>query len=258
MTSPAELARRLTLVCVVALTPLACEQLVEQQDIRLLRRLPHDTAAYTQGLLFHEGFLYESTGRYGSSQLRKVALETGAVVQSVDLSDELFGEGLALVDSFLVQLTWKEGVALVYDLASLTVQREHAFTGEGWGLCYDSERLVMSDGTATLQMRDPTTFEVTGTLEVTSNGIPLSGLNELECVGGDVFANVYMTDRIVRIDGESGRVLSEIDGTRLTMATPRPRDPGAVLNGIAFDPAGGRFWVTGKLWPEVLEIELVP
>ena len=222
----------------------------------MLRRLPHDTMAYTQGLVFHDGYFYESTGRYGSSELRQVEPATGRVVRSVPLPEELFGEGLAVVGPRLVQLTWKEGVALVYDLETLALAEEIEYTGEGWGLCYDGTTLYMSDGSATLQLRDPETFELQGTLEVTSNGIPVSSLNELECVGDDVWANVYLADRIVQIDKGSGRVRAEIDGTRFSVTVRRAADPGAVLNGIAWDAATGRFYVTGKLWSEILEVEI--
>ena len=212
----------------------------------------HDTEAFTQGLLFAAGGLYESTGRYGRSQLRQVAPDSGAVLRSTDLDADLFGEGIAQVDDRLIQLTWTAGRALVYDLDSLAVIDEFAYEGEGWGLCSDRTRLVMSDGSSTLTFRDSETFAVLGTIEATHAGVPLSGLNELECVDGRVYANVWRTDQIVRIDPSTGRVDAVIEGGDLD----RPASAG-VLNGIAHDPATDRFLLTGKNWSTTYEVEFV-
>lgn len=225
---------------------------VAHLTVEIHTTVAHDTDAFTQGLVFAADELYESTGRYGRSQLRQVAPDSGAVLRSTDLDTDLFGEGIAHVDDRLIQLTWKAGRALVYDLDSLSVVDEFAYEGEGWGLCSDGRRLVMSDGSSTLTFRDPATFAVLGTVETTHDGDPLSGLNELECADGMVFANVWRTDQIVRIDPATGRVNAVIEADALE----RPASAG-VLNGIARDPATGRFRLTGKNWPTSYEVEFV-
>jgi glutaminyl-peptide cyclotransferase len=235
----------------------ACERGVPSVEYQILRTLPHDPGAYTQGLVYHEGFLFESTGRYGTSSVRKVRPETGEIIQIKKLSDEYFGEGLALVGTELVQLTWRSGRAFVFDSDSLTLLRTLDYEGEGWGLCFDGESLFMSNGSDRLLRRDPATFEVLEELQVTQDGISVSRLNELECVGNSIYANVYQTTRIVQIDKASGRVISEIDGFRLSAAARRSPDPEAVLNGIAYDPDRGTLFVTGKLWESLFEIRVV-
>ena len=225
-------------------------------DFQVLRALPHDSAAYTQGLLVHDGHFFESTGQYGGSGLRKVEIATGRVVARHDLSDDLFGEGLALVGDRLVQLTWKAGLAFVYDIETLTPVDTLTYDGEGWGLCHDGERLVMSDGSSSLEMRDARTFEPLGSLGVTRDGYTASGLNELECVDGHIFANVFQSHEIVRIDAATGRVTGVIDAYSLSLLAGRPADPDAVLNGIARDGESGNFFVTGKLWPTVFEVAI--
>lgn len=222
----------------------------------ILGTFPHDPAAYTQGLLFHDGALLESTGRYGESSVRRVDVPTGEVLASVAVDSALFGEGLARVDSELVQLTWKSGRAFVYDAETFEVLREYAYEGEGWGLCYDGEALWMSDGSSALERRDPQTFAVTETVEVTRDGSPQRRLNELECVGDWIYANVYQTDIIVRIDKTTGEVLGEIDLSSIPLSARKPGDPEAVLNGIAYVPETGVFLVTGKLWPNLLALRL--
>jgi len=234
-----------------------CDKGVRTEDYQVLRTLPHDPLAYTQGLVLHDGFLFESTGRYGASSVRKVEMETGAVLQITHLAQEYFGEGLALVDRELFQLTWRSGLAFVYDSESLILQRTFEYEGEGWGLCYDGESLFMSDGSNRLLRRNPTTFEVLGELRVTKGGFSVPRLNELECVGDEIYANIYQTTRIVRIDKFTGSVLSEIDGFRLSAAAHRVPDPEAVMNGIAFDSGRGTFFVTGKLWEELFEIQII-
>lgn len=217
----------------------------------VVRTLPHDPAAFTQGLLFHEGRFLESTGLRGRSSLRLVVPETGAVERRVDVASDKFGEGLALVGSELIQLTWQEHVALRYDL-DFAPRGTFEYEGEGWGLCYDGARLVMSDGSSKLTFRDPRTFAVTGEITVTSDGAPVRNLNELECVGSLVYANVWQTDTIVRIDTASGRVLTRIDASGLLSASEAARAD--VLNGIAFDEKSGHFFLTGKLWPKLFEV----
>ena len=235
---------------------MACDQQVRRLEYQIVRTLPHDSGAYTQGLVFLDGFLLESTGGYGTSSVRKTDLETGEILQITRLDDEYFGEGLALVGSELYQLTWKSGLAFVYDMDSLALRRTFEYQGEGWGLCFDGETLFMSNGTDRILRRDPVTFETTGELRVTENGFPVWQLNELECVGDHIFANVYQTTRILRIEKETGRVGAEMDGFSLSAAAKRPPDPGAVMNGIAYDPASGAFFVTGKLWQSLFELRV--
>jgi glutamine cyclotransferase len=239
------------------LAAFGCDQPVSNQDFSVIRTLPHDSHAYTQGLVFSEGVLYESTGRYGESSVRKVDPETGEVLSIRVLPDEYFGEGLALVGRELFQLTWKSGVAFVYDVDSLTQKRTYSYTGEGWGLCFDGESLFMSNGSDRLTRRDPETFEPLEEIQVLKDGFSVWRLNELECVGNEIFANVYQTNRIVRIDKQTGQVVSEMDGYQLSLASKRPPDAEAVFNGIAHDPETGFFYVTGKLWPDLFEIQLL-
>lgn len=214
---------------------------------------PHDDQAFTQGLLFVGERLYESTGLYGSSTVRLVDLTTGVVKQSVSLPASEFGEGLASVDERLVQLTWKSGLARVYDLDSLQLQQTFDYTGEGWGLCFDGQRLVMSDGSSSLFFRDPSTFAMTGSVAVTRDGNSVRRLNELECVNGWVYANVWQTREIVKINPGTGEVGATVtvDGL-LTAGEAANAD---VLNGIAYLAQNGRFYVTGKLWPKMFEME---
>jgi glutamine cyclotransferase len=224
-------------------------------------RYPHDTDAFTQGLLWYDGALYESTGLYGRSSLRRVRLADGAVQAIRYLPDDVFGEGLARVGEELVQLTWRAGVAYRWPVAGFErgepPLETHAYEGEGWGVCHDGTRLVMSDGSASLTFRDPATFAVQGTVTVTMDGEPLDRLNELECIGGDVWANVWYEDRIVRIDPEAGRVTAWLDLADLLSDAERDRlGPDAVLNGIAWREEAGTLLVTGKLWPVLVELRL--
>lgn len=223
--------------------------------LRVLRSYPHDPAAFTQGLLFLDGKLYESTGLFGRSSLRRVDLASGQVEQSVRLPDELFGEGLALVGQRLIQLTWKNRKALVWDLASLKKEAEYSYEGEGWGLCYDGRHLIMSDGTDKLTVRDPTTFAAQGELRVRLLGRPLPNLNELECSGDAIYANVWQDTHIARIDRVTGQVTAWIDAAGLL--EPAEAASADVLNGIAAMPTTGHWLVTGKLWPRVFEVEIV-
>lgn len=239
----------------VALAGVACQEAaVPQLGYELLRTLPHDTAAYTQGLVIHDGAFLESTGQYGESQLRRVDIATGEALRSVSLDDDHFGEGIAVVGGRIVQLTWKAGLAFVYDAGTFAPVDTLEYEGEGWGLCYDGQSLFQSDGSGTLWRRDPSTFAVLGEVRVTRNGFSTRNLNELECVGDDIYANIYMTNEIVRIDKRTGEITGALDALGLTLASGRPNDPGAVFNGIAYDEGTGTFFVTGKLWPEVFEI----
>ena len=225
---------------------------VQSLSVNVHRAFPHDTGAYTQGLLWWDGKLYESTGQYGRSDLRRLDPETGAVEQEVDISPAYFGEGLARVDDRLIMLTWKAQRAFVFGLERFDEQRTFRYEGEGWGLCNDGSRLVMSNGSNRLTFRDLRTFEVLGDVAVTLRGFPLTQLNELECVVDAVYANVYQTDFLVRIDPETGRVTHYIDASGLlTREEARGVD---VLNGIAFDPGAETFYITGKLWPKMFEV----
>jgi glutaminyl-peptide cyclotransferase len=227
---------------------------------QVLEIYPHDRTAFTQGLLlFDRDVLFESTGLHGRSSLRAVELSSGTVNNRVDLAPELFGEGLARVEDELIQLTWQTGIARVYRLADLELVRELRYQGEGWGLCFDGELLVMSDGSHRLHFRDPTSFALVHSIEVEHTGKPLSHLNELECVGDSVLANVWTTSKIVEIDKRTGTVSAEIDASGVLSPEQRSQLPrGAVLNGIAFDPDSGTFLITGKLWPFVLRVRFAP
>ncbi len=233
----------------------ACQsQEVTEAVPRVLETYPHDPAAFTQGLLLEDGHFYESTGLYGQSTLREVVPETGEVLREVKLPQDYFAEGLTLVGDRLIQITWQEGTAFVYDLDTFEQTNTFTYEGEGWGLCYDGERIVMSDGSPTLTLRDPNTFAVIGTIEVTLNGQGVEELNELECVDGFVYANIWQSDTIVKID-ESGKVVEEIDASGLLPEDVRAQlVPDAVLNGIAYDAEAGTFFLTGKLWPSMLEV----
>jgi glutamine cyclotransferase len=213
--------------------------------------------AFTEGLIFANGFLYESTGLEGRSSLRKTQLETGQVIQLFEMPVDLFGEGLTVFGDRLIQLTWKSQLGYVYDKATFQLLREFNYPTEGWGLAQDGKNLIMSDGTSTLYFLDPQTFERVRQVEVDGADGPVTQLNELEYVRGEIYANIWTTDRIARIDPKTGRVLGWIDLTGLLNA--RPSDPPVdVLNGIAYDAVGDRLFVTGKLWPKLFEIALIP
>jgi glutamine cyclotransferase len=222
---------------------------------RVVNVYPHDRQAFTQGLIWCDGFLYEGTGLHGASSLRKVRLETGRVVEQHSLDRQYFGEGITEWGGRLLQLTWNSNLGFVYDRAGLKVRGTFRYPGEGWGLTHDRDRLIMSDGTATLRFLDPKTFRETGRLNVQNGGAPLADLNELEFVRGEIFANVYRTDLIARISPKTGAVTGWIDLSGLLPEADR-RIPVDVLNGIAYDAGGNRLFVTGKLWPKLFEIEL--
>ena len=228
----------------------------ERLRVRVIRTFEHDPGAFTQGLLFHEGKLYESTGLNGHSSLRRVNLRTGAVETNVPLESTLFGEGLARVGGQLYQLTWREHRAIVWDLVTFKREREFGYEGEGWGLCFDGKSLIMSDGTDRLVRRDPRTFEKTGELSVRDGATPVERLNELECVGGVIYANIWQQPTIARIDAQTGSVTGWIDAAGLL--TPEEYRAADVLNGIAYLPGSSRFILTGKLWPRAFEVEFAP
>ncbi|HEU4690442.1 MAG TPA: glutaminyl-peptide cyclotransferase [Vicinamibacterales bacterium] len=223
---------------------------------RVVNSYPHDPTAYTQGLIYRDGFLYESTGLNGRSSLRKVRLDTGEVIQQRRIDQAHFAEGLSHWKDQLVQLTWQSNVAFVYDRASFAPRRTLSYSGEGWGLTSDERRFILSDGTEQLRFLDPETFREIGRVTVTDGARPVRDLNELEYIRGEVYANVWHTDRIARISPQTGKVTRWIDLRGLMSAGYR-LDPEAVLNGIAHDAAGDRLFVTGKLWPRLFEIEIV-
>jgi glutamine cyclotransferase len=221
--------------------------------------IPHGTNDFTQGLVWNEGRLFQSTGRYGESRLQELNPETGDVVREVSLEEQYFGEGLALVGDQLVQITWREATALIYDLETFDQTGTFEYDSEGWGLCSDGESIYMSDGSSTLYQRDPETFEVIAEIPVTLQGQAVPQLNELECVEDSVYANVWYTDAIVRIDKETGEITGVVDMRGLlTPAERRQLEDGAVLNGIAYNADDDTFYVTGKLWPSLYEVHFEP
>jgi glutaminyl-peptide cyclotransferase len=260
-------SRRRALACAIAaiawwLSSLDVRDLSAQggapvDTYRVVTSYPHDPAAYTQGLIYRDGFLYESTGLRGSSTLRKVKLETGEVVQQRRIDQAHFAEGLSDWKGQLVQLTWQSNVAFVYDMVSFTPRRTFSYTGEGWGLTRDDTKFILSDGTDQLRFFDPDTFREVGRVTVTDGPMRVRDLNELEYIRGEVYANVWHTDRIARISPQTGRVIGWID-LRGLMSSGYRLDPEAVLNGIAHDAGRNRLFVTGKLWPRLFEIEVIP
>lgn len=224
---------------------------------QIVKAYPHDPMAFTQGLIYRDGFLYESTGLNGRSTLRKVRPETGEVLEQVMLGQQYFGEGLTDWGGQLLQLTWRSNLGFVYDLPTLEVTRTFAYKGEGWGLTHDSASLIMSDGTARLRFLDPTTFEEIGGYTVLDGGSPVANLNELEYIRGELYANVWQTDRLVIIAPATGQVTGWVDLSGLLTDADGPVPVDAVLNGIAYDSVGDRLFVTGKLWPKLFEIKLV-
>ena len=225
---------------------------VEQSKVQVHRVLPHDPQAFTQGLLWWNGKLYESLGERGKSELRRIDPATGAVEQRAPIPVFFFGEGLALVGERLVMLTWRAQRAFLFHRDSFAKLGTFTYQGEGWGLCHDGARFVMSDGSSKLTFRDSASFAFAGAVEATLDGVPLARLNELECVADGVYANVWQRDFIVRIDPASGRVTQRIDASGLLDAAAAPA--AGVLNGIAYNPESQRFYITGKRWPQLFEV----
>lgn len=226
------------------------------QGYKVVNTYPHDANAFTQGLFFHDGFLYEGTGLRGRSTIRKVEIATGKVLQAVELPGEFFGEGITMWGDRLIGITWQEQTAFVLDLKTFKLWRKFNYAGEGWGITHNGRELIMSDGTPELRFLDPLTFKELRRVRVTAEGRPVEQLNELEWVEGEVFANIWQTDRIARIDPKTGRVAGWID-----LAGLLPQRSGSgddVLNGIAYDAKTKRLFVTGKLWPKLFEIQLKP
>src|ERR1700722_10380627 len=226
-----------------------------EYSFNIVRTFPHDPTAFTQGLVYRDGFLYEGTGLNGRSSLRKVNLETGEVVQHINLAAEFFGEGITLLKNEVVQLTWQSHTGFVYDLRDFRLLRKFSYLGEGWGITTNGRDLFMSDGTSEIRVLDGETFAEKRRFAVHDDDTPIDQLNELEFVNGEIFANVWQTDRIARISPQSGRVVGWIDLGGI-LSPVYHLESGAVLNGIAYDSIKKRLFVTGKLWPNVFEIRL--
>jgi glutamine cyclotransferase len=222
--------------------------------VEIVRSYPHDVRAYTQGLAFEEGVLFEGTGQYGQSTLRRVELESGRVLQSVSLPNNMFGEGITVRGGEVIQLTWRNQVGIVYDKATFRELRRFRYSGEGWGLTHDGTHLILSDGSSTLRFLDPKTFRVVRQLMVRSGGRRVANLNELEYVRGEILANIWYKDYIARISPANGEVLGWID---LQTLVPPGMDREECANGIAYDAKHDRLFVTGKNWPQLFEIRLV-
>jgi glutaminyl-peptide cyclotransferase len=223
---------------------------------KIINVFPHDPEAFTQGLVFHQGALYEGTGLLGKSSLRKVDLETGRTLKMIQLPDQYFGEGITIWQDEIIQLTWRSEIGWVYDRKTFRLLRQFNFYSEGWGITQDGKHLIMSDGTSFLYFWDPHSFKEVKRIQVHDHGIPITRLNELEYIKGEVFANVFLTDRIVKISPETGQVTGWIDLRGLLPAKDRLQKVD-VLNGIAYDARKDRILVTGKYWPNLFEIRLV-
>jgi glutaminyl-peptide cyclotransferase len=231
----------------------ATHSTTQHYTCNVVNTFPHDSTAFTEGLIYQDGFLYESTGLNGASSLRKVNLTTGTVLQEFVLPNEYFGEGLARVDDKLVQLTYKTQVSFIYDEATFALLGNFTYQTEGWGLTYDGNRLIMSDGSKNLYFLNPETYQKTGQVQVHDCNVSISDLNELEYVNGSLYANVFMQAKIAIINPQTGSVTAWIDLTELANG-----NPAGVLNGIAYDPAGNRLFVTGKNWSYLYQVDLVP
>lgn len=253
---------RRSLLCILFFLLLVSARTVNSENkpaafgYRIIHVYPHDPTAFTQGLIYLNGSLYESTGLNGKSSLRKVDLETGAVLQRHDLPPDLFGEGLTNWGSALLQLTWKAHTGFVYDRRSFSLLRTFHYDGEGWGLTQDGVHIILSDGSSSLRFLDPQTFQKVKRIVVSDNGIEVHDINELEYIHGEIYANIWQTDLIAMISPKDGHVAGWIDLSGLRPASVRANSD-AVLNGIAFDATHNRLFVTGKLWPKLFEIRLV-
>ena len=240
------------LTLVVCITAPLVQAAVPVKQVQVINTFPHDPGAFTHGLVSIGGVLYEGTGRNGESSLRKVELNTGAVQQSTPLPAQYFGEGITVFNNRVYQLTWQSHVVFLYDFVSFKQVKSFYLPGEGWGLTHDSSRLIVSDGTAFLRFLDPETLKETGRVQVTEDGVPLDRLNELEYINGEVWANVWYTDFIVRIDPATGKVKSKLDLHGIN----EQKGHDDVLNGIAWDADSKRLFVTGKLWSRLYEIKV--
>ena len=248
----------LRFACCVAAAVLSLHAQTPEYGYQVVHSYPHDPNAFTQGLEYRAGFLYEGTGLKGHSSLRKVKLETGKVLQQIDLDPEYFGEGITVLNQKITELTWQSETGFVYDQSSFRKERTFSYLGEGWGLANDGQNIYMSDGSPQIRVWDPATLKEKRRILVVDRGQPVLNLNELEWVRGELYANIWQKDVIARISPADGRVLGWIDLTGILSAEDRSRQQVDVLNGIAYDVLGNRLFVTGKLWPKLFEIKLVP
>jgi glutamine cyclotransferase len=251
-----------TLIVAAALLACACGPSTQAEGVaeygyEVVHVYPHDLHAFTQGLFFLDGVLYEGTGLEEQSTIRKVKLETGEVLQKRDVPGEYFGEGIVNWKDRLLEITWRTQTGFIYDLATFAPKGRFDYPGEGWGLTQDGKRIIMSDGSSQIRFWDPETLKETGRIQVTAEGQPVDQLNELEWVKGEIYANIWQTDRIARIEPASGKVVGWINLAGLLSPSDPTGGQGAVLNGIAYDAAHDRLFVTGKLWPKLFEIKLV-
>jgi len=228
-----------------------------EYTFEVVRQFPHDPRAFTQGFTYNDGFFYEGTGRTGQSSLRQVNPENGHMVRKVDLAPDLFGEGITVLGNEVLQLTWLSHIGFVYDLRDFHLLRTFQYAGEGWGLTTDGHDLFMTDGSAEIRVLDASTFSEKRRIKVRESGKPVDQLNELEFIEGEIYANIWHSDRIARISPETGKVVGWIDLTGL-LGPFYQRQAEEVLNGIAYDPTGKRLFVTGKLWPKIFEIRVSP
>lgn len=253
------------LVIVAALAACSCSSSsteAEGQGIpvygyQIVHVYPHDTGAFTEGLFYYDGFLYESTGQNGQSSIRKVKLETGEVVEKRDISEDYFGEGIINWKDKLYELTWQNQLGFIYNFQTFQPLGEFHYSGEGWSMTTDGKRIIMDDGTPEIRFWEPETLKEISRLTVTADGEPVKNLNELEWVKGEIYANIWETDRIARIDPKSGKVVGWIDCAGLLPENERTPGSDSVLNGIAYDAQGDRLFVTGKNWPKLFQIRLV-
>jgi glutaminyl-peptide cyclotransferase len=247
--------RRLTGILLLCFT--AFQLALAADTYRVVHAYPHDPQAFTQGLIYLDGHLYESTGLEGQSSLRQVDLESGRVLEQRDVPKQYFAEGLTDWGSTLVQLTWQSHIGFVYDRATFHLLRSFQYSGEGWGLTQDGKRLILSDGSATLRFFDPDTFKEVRRITVTDHGKPVAKLNELEYIHGEIYSNIWYSNKIARISPQTGRVIGWIDLTGI-IPSVELQSTDAVLNGIAYDAQHDRLFVTGKLWPRLFEIKVIP
>jgi len=247
----------LRLICLLAFCAATLAPAQTPDTYQVVHTYPHDSQAFTQGLVYLDGHLYESTGLNGKSSLREEDLDTGGILRFQDVPSKYFAEGLTNWGNTLIQLTWQDHVVLVYDRANLHFLHTLPYPGDGWGLTQDGAHLILSDGTPTLHFLDPLTLREARRITVKDRGVPVKELNELEFVHGEIYANIWHSDRIARIAPATGKVIGWIDLSGLYPKTDRS-NPEAVLNGIAWDAAHDRLFVTGKLWPKVYEIKVIP
>ncbi len=224
-------------------------QNAEERDIEILRTLPHDPSSFTQGLEVLESSIFESSGLYGHSRISEIDSQNGEIIRQTKIDDSYFGEGITVKDQSIIMLTWRAGVALEFDISNFSIIGNFSFEGEGWGICYNGEHIVTSNGTSELSFRDPDNFEVDFTTTVTWDGAPVSNLNELECVGDKIYANIWMEETILSISVSSGEV--DFFSSPLSLTSIQGNSSEEVLNGIAFDHISGNFWITGKNWTQM-------